>query len=707
MKYTYHLVLCMLVCLLALTGAQQAQADDQRIQRPEIVTASDQEGSAIPISGLDMPALSLCDTLRNLGTIPAYPTVSFGHASAALGDTLYIAGGDAAGGASTTFATYCITTGTWGTGAALLEAKAGGDLVACGGSLYYIGGGSSVSVGTQGCYKYTPATGWSAIASIPTAVTGNIAEAWGDSIIFCVAGGWSTYLTTVQVYRVASNTWFTATALPAGRGRRAFAGGLYQNKIYVAAGYSGTFRKDFLIGTIVRADSITWNVGPDVPIRTGATGVSRPGGHAVDGRFYVVCGETTPAPVQQDSIFIWDITGNQWSPTIITGRGATTASNYWGLISSSVVGGKVKIWIPGGALTGVTATPLWVIDACTTTPPVVFNVPDVIYLKFNAGSTTTPNYANPGRGNALATVTGHSIAPGGLFDSTLLGAEGTGGTNWVDNGWAPDLGSGSWTIGFWVSGLHLPTTTGNPCYLFGDPNTAAFRCFWAGAGVGAADTAILLRKTGQTDLRLVLPNSSLNQASYVHFVYDSVTSTIKGYRNGVLGATGTWTAPAVTGSGPFKIAGYSTSANSLVSGAKMDEFRVYSRALDTTEIAQTWNHSLPYSPSTDVREIAGQELPQGFVLEQNYPNPFNPTTTIRYGLPSAANVSIKVFNILGQEVITLVNQQQPAGTFQAVWDGRSSAGNPVASGVYFYSMLARSTDGAKVSSTFRKMIMLK
>jgi hypothetical protein len=706
MKQRY-ILLCGVISLFCLFAVQRVLATDQNPQHSVPVSASDQEVSAVPYTPIDSPALALCDTLRNLGSIPAYPTVSFGHASAALGDTLYIAGGDAAGGASTTFATYCISSATWGTGAALPEAKSGGDLVACGGSLYYIGGGSTVTVGTAGCYKYTPATGWAAIAGIPTPVTGNIAEAWGDSVIFCVAGGWSTYLTTVQVYRVASNSWSTSTPLPAGRGRRAFAGGLYQNKIYVAGGYSGTFRKDFLTGTIVRADSITWTVGPDVPIRTGATGVSRPGGHAVDGRFYVVCGETTPAPVQQDSIYIWDIPANQWSSTIVTGRGATTASNYWGVISSSIVGGKVKIWIPGGALTGVTVAPLWVIDACTTVPPVTYNVPDVIYLKFNAGTTTTPNYAQPGRGNATATITGHSIAPGGQFDSTLLGAEGTGSTNWVDNGWAPNLGSGSWTIGFWITGLHLPTTVSNPCYLFGDVNTTAFRCFWAGAGVSAVDTAILLRKTGQTDLRLVLPNPSLNQPSYVHFVYDSVTSSLKGYRNGVLSVTGTWTAPAVTGAGPFKIAGYSTASNSLVSGAKLDEFRVYSRALDSTEVARTWNHTLPYSPSTDVQEIAGGRIPKTFTLEQNYPNPFNPTTTIRYALPVAASVTLKIYNILGQEVVTLVDQQHPAGSFQTVWDGRSASGGVIASGVYFYSMTAKSSDGSNVNTTIRKMIMLK
>lgn len=335
-----------------------------------------------------------------------------------------------------------------------------------------------------------------------------------------------------------------------------------------------------------------------------------------------------------------------------------------------------------------------------------YDVPEIIYLKFNAGSTTTPNYAVPGRGNATATVTGHTIAPGGEFDSTLLGGEGTGATNWVDNAWAPNLGNGSWTIGFWASGLHLPATISNPCYLFGDVNTAAFRCFWAGAGISAVDTAILLRHTGSPDIRLVLPNPSLGQPSYVHFVYDSASATLKGYRNGVLGVTGTWTAPALNGAGPFKIAGYSTAASSLVSGAKLDEFRFYSRALDTLEIQRTWNHTLPYTFTTDVTTPTN-EVPSGYELAQNYPNPFNPTTTIRFGIPATANVTVKVYNVLGQEVVTLFDGLQNPGTFQAVWDGRNSKGFTVASGMYFYSLTARSADSKATYTNIKKMLLLK
>ncbi len=79
-------------------------------------------------------------------------------------------------------------------------------------------------------------------------------------------------------------------------------------------------------------------------------------------------------------------------------------------------------------------------------------------------------------------------------------------------------------------------------------------------------------------------------------------------------------------------------------------------------------------------------LPQNYVLGQNYPNPFNPTTKIDYALPEAARVELKVYNLLGQEVKTLVDNEQPAGPHQIVWDGTDASGNGVASGIYLYKL---------------------
>ncbi len=78
-------------------------------------------------------------------------------------------------------------------------------------------------------------------------------------------------------------------------------------------------------------------------------------------------------------------------------------------------------------------------------------------------------------------------------------------------------------------------------------------------------------------------------------------------------------------------------------------------------------------------------LPEAFVLEQNYPNPFNPETTLRYRIQtrSPQRVVLTIYNLMGQQVATLVNRVQPAGSYSITWNGRSDAGHVLPSGIYF------------------------
>jgi hypothetical protein len=94
-------------------------------------------------------------------------------------------------------------------------------------------------------------------------------------------------------------------------------------------------------------------------------------------------------------------------------------------------------------------------------------------------------------------------------------------------------------------------------------------------------------------------------------------------------------------------------------------------------------------------------IPTKFEVFQNYPNPFNPSTIIKYGLPEAANVTVKVFNMLGQEVRTLVNDYKNAGTFNVQWNGDNNSGQKVTSGIYIFRVTAGN------NAATMKMILLK
>lgn len=101
-------------------------------------------------------------------------------------------------------------------------------------------------------------------------------------------------------------------------------------------------------------------------------------------------------------------------------------------------------------------------------------------------------------------------------------------------------------------------------------------------------------------------------------------------------------------------------------------------------------------PSSGIRELSDGSIPAKYTLSQNYPNPFNPTTKIEYSIPSGGKLSLKVYNILGQEVATLFEGDQRAGNYVATFDGSG-----LASGVYTYRL-----QSGNVSIT-KKFVLMK
>jgi hypothetical protein len=123
----------------------------------------------------------------------------------------------------------------------------------------------------------------------------------------------------------------------------------------------------------------------------------------------------------------------------------------------------------------------------------------------------------------------------------------------------------------------------------------------------------------------------------------------------------------------------------------LDEIKIYDRALTLAEIED-------YYDAITAIDKNGQFSTKVFEykLHQNYPNPFNPTTTINWQVAVGSKVELSVYNILGQKVITLVDQYMHAGQYQVEWNGANFS-----SGVYFYRLDAGNY------SEIRKMILLK
>jgi hypothetical protein len=198
----------------------------------------------------------------------------------------------------------------------------------------------------------------------------------------------------------------------------------------------------------------------------------------------------------------------------------------------------------------------------------------------------------------------------------------------------------------------------------------SFRCFVGGV---APTNGAILRGTGVTDVNIpnIFPGPSV-----IHIVYDSASSSVKVYKNGSLTNTVAQTPFNFTSGTGFTVGGYSSSAG--LEGL-MDEFRFYKRALDSSEIANTWNVNLGVIVS-GVTPVSST-VPNEFSLKQNYPNPFNPVTKISFDIPKTGLVSVRIYDVLGKEVKTLVNEVKTAGSYIVDFDASS-----LSSGAYFYRL---------------------
>jgi hypothetical protein len=137
----------------------------------------------------------------------------------------------------------------------------------------------------------------------------------------------------------------------------------------------------------------------------------------------------------------------------------------------------------------------------------------------------------------------------------------------------------------------------------------------------------------------------------------------------------------------------------------MENRKILSLAISSDYIFAGTNQSSmwrrPLSEIVTGVDEQDDRLPNNFHLEQNYPNPFNPSTTIKYSIPTSEFVTLKVFDVLGNEVATLVNEEKPAGSYEVEFNSHSGSVRNLTSGVYFYILQAGSFTQTK------KLILMK
>src|SRR5574343_83287 len=218
------------------------------------------------------------------------------------------------------------------------------------------------------------------------------------------------------------------------------------------------------------------------------------------------------------------------------------------------------------------------------------SIPELMYFKFNGTGTSVPNEANSITiVSSTGTINGATQGITCQFGGALNGNGGITTTNSLNAGWPLNL-SGPLTISMWFSGM-TSTLTSN--YLFGGSGGSTFRAM-TGTGLVSGGGNIMVRGTGLTDITANGVFNATGTPVVVHFVYDNVSS-VKVYANGVLINTIAQSANIVLTGTDFTVGGQATS-NGLPVGGKMDEFRLYNRALSAAEIAGTWNIELGTTP---------------------------------------------------------------------------------------------------------------
>ncbi len=307
------------------------------------------------------------------------------------------------------------------------------------------------------------------------------------------------------------------------------------------------------------------------------------------------------------------------------------------------------------------------------------NIPNAIIIGYHGPANTPSDPWSTFSGNSIISALGFSSYPTGLADRTTASP--------IDRStWYSYLNS-RWNVWATVR-IGLSKTYDEPTRTMS----------------GTVSVTPVSQLTGMYKLNLILLESGMvypqtgNASCFgdpqaVH--HNVVRASINGYLGEDLNTSSPW----ANGQSISKTLNYTVPAGIDPAHSKLVAF-VYkvNSPLSTGEIQQGEQWDVPGTVTSTAEQSV---VPTTFAISQNYPNPFNPTTTLDYAVSNQSFVAINVYNLLGQEVRTLVSEEKAVGTYTVQWDGKDKSGGVLPSGMYLYRMSA----GNFVET--KKMIFMK
>ena len=273
--------------------------------------------------------------------------------------------------------------------------------------------------------------------------------------------------------------------------------------------------------------------------------------------------------------------------------------------------------------------------------------PELIYYDFNGSGTNVPNLASaPVTPSGTIQGTGMSQGGNAICNGTLIGTGTSSTTDFVNTGWAPNLGNGAWTLSFRTSNIASSSTL---WYIFGDVGTTSWRCFTN--GVAGPNNWIL--RGPHADISI--PGGAVAGNTMNTFVYDPVAGQLRAYLNGVLVSTVAQAAAInVSGAGPLKVGAYGSNSNL---NGNMDEFRLYNRVLTPSEITALYNGSLGGFLGADLNICSGDTITLSSSASGNTYAWSTGDTTSTIAITSGAVYTLTVTGTCASGIDTIVVNQ--------------------------------------------------